>query len=362
MAEKISKLTKAQEGLLEVYREKWTKIGLSTEQATFEQALEYARKLYTQLLEKPKPLVFLLKSPLQAWTAVSIAASDKLEEVLGYDLKQMRENNDKAQKDLQSILESESFDPKKYNEEQIVWPYSDGTNWSGWAAFYDYMETVLKIELPPIWHIWKDQVQFSLLWCLDDICVISQHPIEINMVNGLLHADGKPSIKYSDGFSCWSLNGVAVPQWLSETSIDQIDVHRITELTNAEVRREFVRKVGLEIIYSQLNGRIIDEKTVFLDTPEEKNWPCHYKLVELNFGNNTLRRVLEMPNASLHEMWHVEYVTETCNTIEEAMNFRLGRLESDVDDDIGSSWWLQGDVIIEPKGEKKLKRWPDMIS
>lgn len=247
----------------------------------------------------------------------------------------------------------------------FVWPHSDGTCWAGWASFYDYVEQVLGIELPEIWHVWKEQTNFSVMWCLEDFCIMSQKPIFIGMKDDVLHADGKAAIEYADGFCCYALNGIKVPEWLAKNPSGSIDPAKIKEIDNVEVRREFVRKVGLERIYHSLGGKIIDQEVVEMESPQDKNWECHYKLVELNFGSETqptFRRVLQMPNASLDEIWHVEYVPTECETVKEAMNFRLNRFEENVDDEDGEEWYLHGDVIIKPKGAKKTKRWPSKIA
>ena len=60
------------------------------------------------------------------------------------------------------------------------------------------------------------------------------HKLEINMKDGKLHADGKPSVKYNDGFSVWSLNGVRVPQWLAETPAGLLEPKQYNDLKNID--------------------------------------------------------------------------------------------------------------------------------
>ena len=98
-----------------------------------------------------------------------------------------------------------------------------------------------------------------------------------------------------------------------------------------------------------------------LATPLSEQWLCHYRLEELQFRDRR-RRVLVMDNPSLPELTHVEYVPTECETVEQAMNFRLNRSENEVDDEAGSPWWLHGDVVIKPKGATRFKRWPERIA
>jgi len=202
------------------------------------------------------------------------------------------------------------------------------------------------------------------IWPYTNYCIVSARPSELHWTRpfGVLHRDGGPAIAFRDGWKFWLLNGVHVPQWLAEQRDIEIDPKRIAECDNAEVRREFVRKVGLDRIYHKLGGKVIHERTVYLKTPYNEHWPCHYKLVDLAYAEGVLRRVLEMPNPSLPGVKHVEYVPNECETVEQAMNFRLNRTENQVDDEAGVEWYLHGDVIVTPKRATSFKRWPERIA
>jgi len=183
----------------------------------------------------------------------------------------------------------------------------------------------------------------------------------LHLHEGRLHHDGGKAIEWSDGWGLWSLHGVTVPQWLAETASEKIDPHRILEIENSQVRAEFARKVGLERMWYTLKGRVIEARTVTLKTPGNPAWECAYKLVELDFGNGERPRALVMPNASLPDVMHVEYVPGTCQTVYQAINFRLGRKPEDVRED-GEPYWLHGDVILRPKGATSWRPWPELIA
>ena len=148
---------------------------------------------------------------------------------------------------------------------------------------------------------------------------------------------------------------------MAETKDTDIDPARISKISNAEVRKEFVHKVGLSRIYYKLGGVVLDQKVVSLTTPENQKWLCNYKLVRLKYGVNSIRHVLEMPNASLPDIIHVEYVPTKCQTVEQAMNFRLNRKEEDIDEN-GSDFYIHGDRVLVPDGATKTKRWPKIIA
>jgi len=203
-------------------------------------------------------------------------------------------------------------------------------------------------------------IALNLIYPLDNVCVLCRKPTKINMQQSKLHCGTGPAIEYK-GWARYALNGVIVPEWIVMQKDTEIDPVRIKEIKNADVRREFVKKVGLERIRAKLCDKVLDEKTIFLNTPLQQKWPCKYSVLRLDFGDRK-RHVLEMENPSLPGFWHVEYVPDDCVTVEQAMNFRLNRTEKDIDDKKGFDWYLHGDVVIKPKGAKKFKRWPIMVA
>ena len=92
------------------------------------------------------------------------------------------------------------------------------------------------------------------------------------MASGRLHRDGGPVLAYPDGFALWRLNGVAVPDWLAAQPADAIDPRRLPAIPNAEVRREFIRKVGLGRVLPALGARVISSSG-------------RYELLELDLGD-----------------------------------------------------------------------------
>jgi len=105
-----------------------------------------------------------------------------------------------------------------------------------------------------------------------------------------------------------SLNGVKVPQWLVETDFRKIDCKKIHEIENVEIRREFVRKVGVEKIAIELGAKTIDRRK-------------KYELLSINMGDNRHRPYLKMLNPSIR-VWHLEGVHPDCQTVNQALSWR----------------------------------------
>lgn len=378
----IESLTDEQIQKMPLYVEKWIRIGLNTEPLDYDKAKECAKVIYKNANLEPPKFFFRAQSPISAaYMEVILAAiadtnfSEPLpkpsNKLLGKDFMKFAEISWKF---LLPQIPTNML-PNKIDKTK-VWAYIKskiapniqnklnealnsqiyGFNESHWLAFYDYIYQEIGIEGLDIKK--GDNILSGLMamaqYCgwwspYQELAILQDRPCEIHFNDSkLLHKDGGPSILYLDGFDSYSLNGVLVPEWLAVTPAGKIDPAKIKDITNVEQRREFVRKVGLERIKHTLKGQTIDTQTVTLATPDNPNWPCIYSLIELDFGKNVKRRVLEMPNASLPEIIHVEYVPVTCKSVNEAINFRLNREEEDIDKD-GMDWYLHGDVIIKPK-------------
>lgn len=82
------------------------------------------------------------------------------------------------------------------------------------------------------------------------------------------------------------------------------------------------------------------------------------------------RRFLRMKNPSLpinvkkHEyVEHCEFVHPDCKTIEEAIAFRNGLNDFEIDEKEGLPYYQQGDVLIFPANTNKLKSiFPEVLT
>ena len=142
-------------------------------------------------------------------------------------------------------------------------------------------------------------------------CLVCERPERIEISgSGMLHCEQGPAAQFRDSCAVWALNGVAVPQWLVETPVEQIEPRRVVEIDNASIRREFVRKVGMERICHALSAACMDKQG-------------DYELLLLDLGNGRRRPFLKMLNPSIGT-WHIEGVDASCQTVDEALTWRNG--------------------------------------
>lgn len=123
-------------------------------------------------------------------------------------------------------------------------------------------------------------------------------------------------MQYRDGWGIWALNGVRVPQALVETQADELDcTDWVVNQSNAEIRREAVRKIGVERVIQRLGGHSLDTHG-------------DYELISLRLNGTRERPFLKMKNPSIG-VWHVEGVAPHIKTVQQALNWRSGNEQED---------------------------------
>jgi hypothetical protein len=153
-----------------------------------------------------------------------------------------------------------------------------------------------------------------LWWCpFESAVLLCDRPAEVHLKEGRLHRDGGPAARWRDGLLTWALNGVIVPQEVVETPGERLDARLVPEEINAEVRREIVRKIGIERICRDLGATTLDRQGDYelLLVPLFDDWPTPY---------------LKMLNPSTGT-YHIEGVPPECATVAEALEWRNGTEE-----------------------------------
>lgn len=100
-----------------------------------------------------------------------------------------------------------------------------------------------------------------------------------------------------------------LPRWLAEKGIDNVESRDILKTRNAEIRREIIRRIGIDRICYDLKAKIIDRQG-------------EYELVLLDLRDGRRRPFLKMHNPSVPEIWHLEGVHPAIKTVQDALNYR----------------------------------------
>ena len=240
----------------------------------------------------------------------------------------------------------------------------DAWYWWRWQAFYSAREAVYwvaaaeasKRDIPEvnkligIWLPCADAYEAGLwmYWILESEVIVVPRPA-MRLKGEQLHCEDGPAVWWPDSAEKYFfLNGVEVPQVIVETPAAQLDPRMILKESNAEIRREIVRKVGIERVCESLGAKCIDRQG-------------DYELLLLNLGDGRRRPFLKMKNPSIG-VFHIEGVEPSCQTVSEALNFRNSLTPEMIDDKEGEEWFQQGDVILRPRGATKFKSQPIVLT
>jgi hypothetical protein len=190
-----------------------------------------------------------------------------------------------------------------------VGEFSYGQHDASWLGFYNYFQEVLDVDdVGKLEPMMKSAENCNWFLPYKDVCFCSDKLEELHMVDGKLHHDGGPSWRYRDGFCGWNLNGVRVPQEIAETPFDQLDPQMVVKETNVEVRRELLRKIGIERFVEKIGAKTLDAKG-------------DYELLSIEVGLEQPAIGLKMKNPSIG-VYHVEFVPNEIGTVEQALNWR----------------------------------------
>ncbi len=307
---------------LEAIKNEWLKIGLSTEPDDEENANKGIDLAYEAANLKPPKIRIWLNSPLEGCIAAHLITNKG------------------------KINNSKGLNLEEFNNEINTATY--GQHDVGWLAFYWVFKDMIP-ELSLLNGLWLLAKSTGWIWLYKDLVLFTRRPIKISInKNNQLHCDNGPAVLYRDNFALYRLNGVNVPEWLVNTPAELINPNEFTKITNAEIRREFVRKIGMERIIYKLQPKILDERG-------------DYSLIVVKLDDGRVRPFLKMRNPSI-DTWHVEGVPPGITTVQEALNWRNSLDNSQIDDINGVDTYQQGDVIIRPSGANKFKSSPKTLS
>lgn len=278
----ITELTPQQWAKVPYYKEKWEKIGLEYREIDKPKAEALLRKCLAIANLNPQEYVFL---------ASPKACEDEI--------------NRRA-------------DNKKWEYYSLDRFYQGGNINAGYCCFYDFLIEEVKKPDPDtmkIWEVFRDVcAELHYFFVFDTVVFCSEKPLYM-MFNkeNQLHADNKPCAIYKDGFGMYALNGVRMPKHIVETPADKLDPELFQKIENAEIRREFIRKVGIERVVK--NAEIMDMKG-------------DYELLKFLVPKAQVKErvYLKMINPSIGT-YHVEGVPPTCKTVADALYFRNGTHE-----------------------------------
>jgi len=183
------------------------------------------------------------------------------------------------------------------------------------VAYYEFLVRSGRISSDQI----KTYILFLKTGCflsvfIRDHALVSRRPVSVQYnARGQFHCADAPALEWRNGAKEYFLNGVRVSEGVVMCPPDQIDAKIFLTERNMEVRREIIRRVGIEILISRLGGKVLDR------------WN-DYELIQLNIPDMRITPTyLKMRNPSIGT-FHVEGVPPDITTCRQALSWRVGGL------------------------------------
>lgn len=343
-------LTVEQEKLLDVYIDKWLKIGMSNDPIDLERGKDIVNNfLVTCCKRDPIEHAFLFDSPKYAWLFVQ----------------EIYQHQDKINLDYLNKTRDLTIENKVECALSFIWPYLTGNSNAGYFCYYNFIHDVLGIDLGKEYLAYQATSELNLVYPLRfGVAAFSEKPQTIKMnEKGQLHCDNGPAVVYKDGFSVWILNNIGVDRKIVETPSEKIPASWVIEEKNVQVRAEIIKKIGAEKVCKDFNAKVIDTARDGM-----------YELLELDLSHlptNTPRRrenmgrhiYLKMRNPSIG-IYHIEGVPDqSARTVEAAFHSRKPDAMRRIPvSEQGKDWYLQGDVFSWPENAESLKMWPSKLT
>jgi len=109
-------------------------------------------------------------------------------------------------------------------------------------------------------HMFTQWNECASVWCAyDKLCVVAANPIECHWLDSELHNESGPSVLYADGWSLWSINGVAVSEEIVMRP-DKQSIETIRNEQNEEVKRIRIERYGWERWMKAVKAKPIDSR------------------------------------------------------------------------------------------------------
>lgn len=283
----IEKLTPEQEALIPVYREKWQKIGLSTERLDCERTITTIKLAYTDSGE-PEPEIVFCESPLAAMKQLRMRSLKARHQQLYTHLIQQPLDHLKQRLDKRYSQELRNYlHPQLENnlcrrlvgrlptflEEQLLLlaKLNAGTGensailllnnsiqpemWASFTSWFDYCASVLGLVQPQSkwglrWQIWQDLlINCGWLFPYDRICFVCERPLSLGFDElGQPHAEAQPAIEFIDGLKVYAYHGAAIPEHYGAICPEQWRQRLLQEEVNPELLSILLNSLHLNSI------------------------------------------------------------------------------------------------------------------
>jgi len=308
----ITELTKEQNALLPVYRDKWLQIGLAAGKGDRAEAERGVRLAYQAADLTPPKYYVWLDSPLagcyagvmldqvwdqvgdQVWAQVGDQVGDQVwaqvgdqvgDQVWAQVRNQVRDQvgdqvwnqvrnqvgdqvwdqvwnqvRDQVGDQVWNQVWAQVRDQVKDQVKDQIYKSIEGQHDSNWLGFCNFFADVLDISAA------KKLEGLNLVaqntgwwWAYENVAVLTDRPVALHRdPEHRLHNPKGMAVEYADGFGIWAINGVRVTEQIV-IQPETLTVEQITGERNAEIRRVMRQQYGYDKYLAGVGAELIDD-------------------------------------------------------------------------------------------------------
>lgn len=176
---------------------------------------------------------------------------------------------------------------------------------SGWVSFYDYFQHIGVLEKEDTeFNTVKDFI-YSGVWAtimFDTLVICIARPKLVAVdEKGNLHSDNGPAIAFDDGYKEYAWHGT----WVTEQLImnpDTITAEQINNEKNSEISRAIAERLGWEKYTQKI-------ETILIHKWFDETTKCHYELYDFKHRKGSLQpRLLKMESPELNDNTQPYYI------------------------------------------------------
>ena len=280
-AQRIDSLNSDQVKRLAEWRDKWLRIGLSTEPTNRPAAEDAVRRAYQAANFDPPKIVVWLRSPLegaigaamlagmkvggdqvwdQVWAQVWDQVWDQVRAQVGAQVGAQVRDQVWAQvwDQVRDQVWDQVWDQVRDQVRDQVYRAGYGSHDANWLGFYDYFDQVCDLNSARRLRPLGDLAQAAgWWWPFAGAFILTERPVSIHRDarNRLHHEDG-PALAYSDGLVVYAWHGVRVSKDLIEHP-EQITAQSIDAEQNTEIRRIMIERFGIARYVSESHAEVV---------------------------------------------------------------------------------------------------------
>jgi hypothetical protein len=131
-------------------------------------------------------------------------------------------------------------------------------------AFFSYLHEVCGLPMDILNGVWQAAADCGWYWRFLGVVILIPKPQRLELVNGRLHAVGRPAVQYADGFGVYALQGLRLPQTygrlMSEQFQGQWQASWLLASNDPGFQLQLLRTLGLSRVLEELAGQIAQRK------------------------------------------------------------------------------------------------------